>query len=56
MRKLISFSEKQNEFFNEQARGKGVTFTEMIRRVLDKYIDDYEKEIIKKGEKKKNKL
>ena len=50
--KLISFSEKQNEYLVKQAKDKGVTFTEMVRRILDEHINDYEKQV-KKGEKQK---
>ena len=38
--KILYLSERQVELLKKEANSKGVTFTEMVRRILDKYLDE----------------
>jgi len=42
-RTQIYFTKKEKEFFKEEARELGIPMAELIRRVLDNYIEKNEK-------------
>lgn len=40
MKKIINFTPKHKEYIEKEAKTKEIPFTEMLRRILDKYIED----------------
>jgi hypothetical protein len=44
MRKMMNFTNKHKEYIEKEAKEKEITFTEMLRRILDKYIEIEQKE------------
>ena len=40
MKKLINLSNQQSEKIERDALEKGISFTEMVRRIIDRYYDD----------------
>ncbi len=44
VKKLISFSDKEKELIEEEAKEKELTFTEALRRIIDNYFKYKENE------------
>lgn len=43
VKKLISFSDKEKELIEQEAKEKELTFTEALRRIIDNYFLDKKK-------------
>lgn len=43
MKKIIDFTKKHQEYIEKEATDKEIAFTEMLRRILDKYIEEEKK-------------
>ena len=41
IRKQVLITEKQDEFFKELSEKKWLSFSDLLRRVLDEYIENY---------------
>lgn len=41
IRKQVLITEKQSEFFKDLSERKGLSFSDLLRRVLDEYIENY---------------
>jgi len=44
VRKIISFSDKEVDFLDKESKDQELTFTETVRRIVDKYFKDKENE------------
>jgi len=44
IRKIISFSNKEVELLEKESNEKEITFTETVRRIVDKYFKDKQNE------------
>jgi hypothetical protein len=44
IRKIISFSNKEVELLDKESNDQELTFTETVRRIVDKYFKDKENE------------
>lgn len=41
IRKQVLITEKQDEFFKDLSEKKGISFSDLMRRILDDYIENY---------------
>ena len=40
IKKQVNFADRQYEILSAEAKNKGISFAEIIRRILDAYLDE----------------